>query len=291
MNQKDLSRLFQPSCVLEGQLLLIPPHEFRKIEGLQIGSAHVFILVCKGHITATINGKDHEMEECSFLDMLDCSELQIHDSSPNLKAWGLIPSIDFTRVALNRLKPFPEGYMLNRIYMPVITLSENDCITIERQFQLLESSISKLTHYYRHDLARTYFKSLMLELGNIALTYNMDGSNMAPAINKRDMIMMGFMRLVHKYYATQHGIGFYADKLCISAKHLSRVIREMMGKTPHDVISNELLQKAMEQLKDDKIQIQEISAALNFSDQASFCKFFKKHTGATPSEYRNFQTA
>lgn len=126
----------------------------------------------------------------------------------------------------------------------------------------------------------------MLELGNMAFA-RLKGDNVhSSALSKRDVIMVSFIRLVRQYFRTEHLVDFYARELGISSKHLSRIIKEVMGKTPHDVICHELIQYAMTLLKADKFSIQGIAADLHFSDQASFCKFFKKWTGMTPGEYR-----
>lgn len=53
------------------------------------------------------------------------------------------------------------------------------------------------------------------------------------------------MKLVSKHFAKEHHIEFYADSLCISIKHLTRVIKEMIGKTPHTVICDEITHQAM----------------------------------------------
>lgn len=286
MNHNELTYLFRPSHVLADRLLLVSPQEFRRLARRRITDSHVFILVCNGSLTVSVNGTDHEMRACSFLDVLDWAELSVGHTSDDLRAWCMMPGFDFTRGALKSLKPFPGTYMLNRIYRPVLSISAQDCATLEKQFLLIESAVSATSHCYRLELAQTYFKSMMLELGNIARQYSNEGQPDAITLSKRDMIMMGFMKLVHQYYEREHNVDFYAGRLCVSSKHLSRVISEVMGRTPHDIICNELLHKAMEQLKDNKMPIQEISTSLHFSDQASFCKFFKKHTGVSPSEYR-----
>lgn len=291
MNPKELAYLFKPSYILSDRLLIASPPELHKLVGKRITDSHIFLLVCRGSLTVAVNGKEYKMKACSFLDVLDWVEFSIQTTDNALEAWCLMPSFEFTRESLNSWKPFSEEYLLNRIYMPVLPISENECGILERQLRLLESSLSDPTHCYRQELACTYFKSMMLELGNITLKYKQENSQTESVISKRDMIMMDFMRLVRKHCVQKHNVDFYADRLCISAKHLSRVIHEMMGKTPHDIICNELLQKALEQLKDNKKPIQEISAAFNFSDQASFCKFFKKHVGMAPSEYRKIIAA
>ena len=94
------------------------------------------------------------------------------------------------------------------------------------------------------------------------------------------------MKLVSKHFKEEHNVDFYAEALCVSTKHLIRVVKEIMGKTPHVVICNELIHQAMAMLEDESIPVSQIAEELHFSDQASFCKFFKKHKKVTPMAYR-----
>lgn len=126
----------------------------------------------------------------------------------------------------------------------------------------------------------------MLEVGQIMLERSQTDNRLPPVISKRDWVMMDFMKLVWQHVAVEHQIDFYADKLCISTKHLSRLVKEVLGKTPHEVICDELIKRATERLDDESIPVSLIAEELHFSDQAAFCKFFKKHHAVSPMEYR-----
>ena len=60
----------------------------------------------------------------------------------------------------------------------------------------------------------------------------------------------------------------------------------MVGETPHAVICDEITHQAMALLEDDRIPIGQIAEQLHFSDQAAFCKFFKKQKQISPMAYR-----
>ena len=118
------------------------------------------------------------------------------------------------------------------------------------------------------------------------LSHQENPNDMPPYVSKRDFITLNFMTLVSKHFAEEHHIEFYANALCISTKHLTRVVREMVGKTPHAVICDEITHQAMALLEDDRIPIGQIAERLHFSDQAAFCKFFKKQKKISPMAYR-----
>ena len=131
-----------------------------------------------------------------------------------------------------------------------------------------------------------YFKSFSLELGNIMLSHREDTDRFTPHINKYDFITLGFLKLVSRYFSSEHTVDFYAESLCISTKHPTRVVKEKIGKTPHEVICNEIVHQAMLMLEDERIPVGQIAEELHFSDQASFSKFFKKQMKMAPMLYR-----
>ena len=89
-----------------------------------------------------------------------------------------------------------------------------------------------------------------------------------------------------KNYREERIISFYADKLCISAKYLSVAIKEVRGKSALDLINEAVILDAKAQLKNSDLTILQISDTLNFTNPSFFAKYFKKHTGMTPKEYR-----
>jgi AraC-like DNA-binding protein len=78
----------------------------------------------------------------------------------------------------------------------------------------------------------------------------------------------------------------YADLLSVTANHLNRTVKEVTGKTASESISEMLVQEAKAILKYTDASIAEIAYKFNFSEPASFNRFFKKMTGDTPMAFR-----
>lgn len=289
MNQKELFTLFPPACMLADRVLLIPPSEFWKLEGRSIDNCRIFLLVCKGNLKLFINETEHEMQACSFLDLLDGMTVRIQSASPDLSAYCLLPQYEFVSESLKNLRPGPDNYFLERIYFPILQLTEEEKDVLEEQMKLLAANLGKPDHYYRQELALVYFKSFMLEGGNIMFTHSKEMDEKNYNISKQEMTLLNFMKLVWVNFKTEHNIEFYADKLCISPKHLSRITKENLNKTPHEIIRDEIIHHAMSLLDDNNIPVQQISDMLGFSDQAAFSKFFKKHKQLSPMAYRLFR--
>lgn len=69
--------------------------------------------------------------------------------------------------------------------------------------------------------------------------------------------------------------------------HFTKLFQKRLGISPVQFLINKKLEKAMEQLTATACPISAIAESLGFANQFYFCSFFKKHTGMSPSEYRN----
>ncbi len=79
---------------------------------------------------------------------------------------------------------------------------------------------------------------------------------------------------------------FYAEQLFLTPKHLSRVIKEVSGRSAGEWIDEQVILEAKARLKNLSLTVQEISDQLGFPNQSFFGKYFKRHVGLSPSDYR-----
>ena len=95
-----------------------------------------------------------------------------------------------------------------------------------------------------------------------------------------------FYTLMMDNYREHKEVIFYADKLHVSSKYLSEVVKETSGKSPKDWIIDYSLLEIKELLKNSSLNIQEITIRTKFLNQSALGRFFKRHTNMSPSEYR-----
>lgn len=96
-----------------------------------------------------------------------------------------------------------------------------------------------------------------------------------------------FIGLVASEYMSQHNIRYYADKLCITANYLNKVVRQSLGVTAKLYIQRKIIQETKRLLLYTTLNIAEISEKLHFETTSYFVRFFHKHTGITPKQYRD----
>lgn len=80
---------------------------------------------------------------------------------------------------------------------------------------------------------------------------------------------------------------YYAEKMFITPKYLSVLIREATGHSAVDWIDQYVILEAKNMLRYSGKNIQQIAYDLNFSNQSAFGKYFKNITGVSPSEFRH----
>lgn len=96
-----------------------------------------------------------------------------------------------------------------------------------------------------------------------------------------------FLSLVQQHFKKERFLDYYAKELEVSTKHLSRTVKETTGFSAVEWIDRFVILEAKVLLKSTTMSIQQISVELNFASQSFFGKYFKKHTGSSPKDFRN----
>lgn len=100
--------------------------------------------------------------------------------------------------------------------------------------------------------------------------------------SRQEELFDKFIAIIRQYCSTEHGIKFYAEKLFVTPQYLSKVVKDVSGKSASVWIIEFVLLEAKALLTHTNLTIQEVSFNLGFADQSSFGKFFKKNTGMSP---------
>lgn len=124
---------------------------------------------------------------------------------------------------------------------------------------------------------------LLLQLTDILCQNKKD---IALDIKRSDHIFRNFKKYSVVYYKEHHDIQFYANLLNISTTYLSRIVKNITGRTVRSHLSELICHEAKRLLESTDMDIKEIANTLGFSDQSVFGKFFVKATGFSPLKYR-----
>ena len=106
-------------------------------------------------------------------------------------------------------------------------------------------------------------------------------------------VVIKFLTLLDEYmndkakYEGLPTVAYFADKCCLSNGYFGTLVKTETGRTAMDIISDHVLAYAKQLLNDEALTITMISNRLGFEYPQHFVRFFKSHTGKTPSAYRN----
>lgn len=95
-----------------------------------------------------------------------------------------------------------------------------------------------------------------------------------------------FKTLLELHFKKEKFPSFYADKLRISSNHLNNLCKAHLGKQAGELIRERVVLEAKRSLIIPGNSITSLSYDLNFSDNSNFTKFFKKHVGMNPEQFR-----
>lgn len=95
-----------------------------------------------------------------------------------------------------------------------------------------------------------------------------------------------FLKLLSRKSLQWNLVHQYASQLNTSPQNLNAACRKNTGKTAGEHIAAQRLLEAKRFILHTEKNITEISYLLNFNDASYFIKFFKKHTGLTPIQFR-----
>ena len=96
-----------------------------------------------------------------------------------------------------------------------------------------------------------------------------------------------FQELVNEHFATETGVNFYADKLCVTPNYLNRIVQRTLGQTTKAYIQSRRIDEAKHLLRYSAMPIGLISDRLHFDTPSYFVRAFTKVTGQTPLQFRN----
>ena len=99
-------------------------------------------------------------------------------------------------------------------------------------------------------------------------------------------VMMQFLQLLNLHCKENREVGFYADKMNITAKYMTTLVKKASGKSALKWIEDYVILEAKAQLSSTVNTIQQIAFDLNFPSQALFGRYFKRAVGMSPSDYR-----
>lgn len=260
----------------EKQLLSLSEFPYRS-DGYIIG------ICTRGTAQVEVNLQVYEAIPDAMLLATPFHVLRIYNASPDFLCRFLVFSKAFlteNNVNSHFLESF--GYFKNAS-IPVIYPDNPDARMILDIYLLLQQKLERQQHPYRLEISRSILTTLLYEVQSV---YEKQHTIIKGKQTRKQELNVLFQDLVFQHYKEHRTVQYYADSLFVSPKHLTETIKEVTGRTAGEWIDDAVILEAKVLLRNNDISIANIADDIHFPDQSTFGKYFKKHTGMSPSDYR-----
>jgi AraC-like DNA-binding protein len=156
-----------------------------------------------------------------------------------------------------------------------INISTKHISTFHNLIKLLENETAKTIQ--NQNLIRNYMSALLISC--------LECSHLSKFNKINDRITR--LRIeINESFITERSGTYYAQKICISLKHLNDLSKEALGKTVSQLIHERIILEAKREISYTDKSIKELAYKLGFKDPGYFNRFFKRFTEMTPDEFR-----
>ena len=246
--------------------------------------ALLMVLVLEGSSEIALDYVPYTIGANSFTIIMPTHTIQLNKVSKGFKGKLLVISREFLdECNTAKRSPSMANYMQLR-KNPCTTFEPQETELVDNYIELLRSKIKNRTHFFQKEVMQNAFVGFLLEIANIFMGKK-DGLLM-PALSRKEELFEQFLQLLFEHCKEQHVVTFYAEKLFITPQYLSLILKELTGKSANKWIDDALIVEAKILLKAPQATVQQVADMLHFSDQSTFGKFFTKHMGISPMEYR-----
>ena len=227
------------------------------------------IIMMTGEATVSIDMQNYSIKPNTIVFFNPDSIIRTIKCSSNAAAYLLAFSKSFVNeIQIDLSTSLPVYMRFGKA--PVLEVTPQDVDEIRQLFQLIKTMLRSDKERYRHEIIRTLQREQPGEMKQ----------------GRCEVLFDEFMSLLQQYNKRERNVSFYAKQLNITPKYLSSVVKEVSGKTAARWIDESVILEAKALLKYSGMSIQEIAYHLNFSTQSFFGKYFKQHTGTSPSRYK-----
>jgi len=256
-------------------------HSF-PVYGQDIIFPYLMIFICHaGSSRALYNMQEIRFQKNEVAMILPNHIIHPIECSPDYTITVIMHSLAFEREMTQRRMTHDR----NKFHeTPACLLTNEDMAQYMKAVDMLEiisnTPVSRYPHRHEMLLAQTDIMTGMLD----ACRREIDEER---AINRNRSVFNEFCNLLAAHYREQHEVAFYAGKAHLTTRHFSVIIKEVVGLSASDYIEQYLVTQAKNLLSTrPDLSVQQISYHLGYADSPSFCRFFKRHTGMTPNDFR-----
>lgn len=239
------------------------------------------IMVSEGSIEIDVNFRVFNLTEKSSLHLSAGDMVRMLKTSDSIKGYHIVFTPEFQN-EIRSSRNSPINLQLKKEY-PHQTFTPEEYDFLLMSIDRLIRYVKDTSHCHQATVIKNEAFNLLL---NISDKRRKEHGEKTYEVDRRKILQQRLKDLINGHSEMYHDVSWYAEKLGVSPDYLSRITKECNGKSVRLWINESLISKATVLLRQKDLSIKEISEMLNFTDQSSFGRFFKKNTGRSPKSFR-----
>ena len=243
------------------------------------------LFITRGQGLHYIDLRPYEYNEGSIL-FISKGQVQAFEVNPDNDGFLIL----FTEAFLSKNLIHSETLSLYRLYnyhlhLPVIQPNQTGINVFNVIISEIYKEYNHPDEFAKEEILRLLLKLLLLKAERIKRTL------IPQEKNSEWFIRFGvFQNRLEKHIRETRNAKEYAEMMAISYKHLNEICKSVTGSTPKEIIDNYLILEIKRYLAVSDISVKELTYQLGFDEPTNFVKFFKKHTGQSPVQFRKHLT-
>ena len=238
----------------------------------------LFVLATAGEATVEIDARPHLLPTGTLLTLLPYHLLRAVAVAPDFRCLTLAFTFD-SMTDFPYLLPTCISEQMERTHLVQLTAQEHARLADLHRAIALHHTLTAHPSY--REIQRSQLFIFTAEVSAIYST-----QPITPLGTYNEELTSGFFHLLHEHFRTHRDVAFYADHLCLSTKHLARVITQVTTHAPSYWIADFTVREAKALLKSTTLTVTQLSESLNFPNSSFFARYFKRHTGVSPQQFR-----
>ncbi len=249
-------------------------------------NALVFWLCTEGEMTLTYDLQEVKIQAGDFALIPPKSIIQKQHASEQYSGYILLVMQEYMSECHINIKKVT-SLMLEHVSQRVIHLTPTEQQQMVRTFELIAATLeTNEESLFREDVERSQIELVTYLACDLFSRHAVRVKDAAMITNRSEEYFRRFIKELSEHYLERQCVSFYADRLCISSRYLTTIVRQVSGHSVTEWMNRYLLMEAKYLLKYSEMSIQEIAYKLSFPNQSFFGKYFKQHTGKSPLNYR-----
>lgn len=235
----------------------------------------------KGTLTHLVDFKPIEIKPNTIL-FLNKDIVQRFDGKGEFEGKGILFTDSFFCKTAADTKFLRSTILFNDLFNVSKIQFQEPPVFLVQLFDLMEAELKIEKDHCQSDILKNHLHNLLLYSERERRKHDFTEAKKGPDL---DYVLL-FKNLLEDHFKKHKQVGHYAKQLSVTEKRLNQATAKVLGQSPKEIIDERVMLEAKRLLAHTNESVKEIGFEMGFDEPTNFIKYFRKHSKATPIEFR-----